>query len=126
MPGLYQLVGDVVGGVAVEGKTQPWTGLRLLDGEADANDLPQGIQQRTTAVARVDLGIRLDCVQDVFGAAWRRRIRHLDGAVQGADHALGHAVLLTEWTADGDRQLADLQGTRIAPAQRRQVLGIDF
>src|SRR5438034_990193 len=63
---------------------------------------------------------------DVFGAAWRRRIRHLDGAVQGADHALGHAVLLTEWTADGDRQLADLQGTRIAPAQRRQVLGIDF
>src|SRR5438067_6784473 len=126
VPGLYQLVGDVVGGVAVEGKTQPWTGLRLLDGEADANDLPQGIQQRTTAIARVDLGIRLDCVQDVFGAAWRRRIRHLDGAVQRADHALGHAVLLTEWTADGDRQLADLEGTRVAPTQGRKVLRVDF
>src|SRR2546422_8294747 len=35
VPGLDQLVGDVVGGVAVERETQPWTGLRLLNGAGD-------------------------------------------------------------------------------------------
>src|SRR5438876_5230305 len=126
MPRLDQLVRDIVGRVPVEREAQPGSGLRLLDRKVDADDLPRGIQQRTAAVARVDLGIRLDGIQDVFRAACRRWIRHLDGAMQGADHALGQAVLLTEWTADGDRQLADLEGTRVAPTQRRKVLRVDF
>ena len=68
VPRLDQLVRDIVGRVPVEREAQPGAGLRLLDRKVDADDLPRGIQQRTAAVARVDLGIRLDGIQDAFRA----------------------------------------------------------
>ena len=125
MAGRDQLRGNVARGIAVERKAQAGAGLGLFDGEVDADHLAGGVEQGSAAVARVDLGVGLDRVEDVFGVPGRW-IGNLDGPVDGADHALGHAVLLAEGAADGDRELADLQAVRLAPIERRQILRLDL
>src|SRR5438270_9224356 len=123
--GLDQLVGDVPGGVAIQREAEAWARLRLLDRKVHADDLAAGVQERTTAVARVDLSVRLNGVEDVFHLA-RRGVRDRDEAVERADDALGNAVLLAQRAPDRDGELANLERVRVAPAQRRQFLCVDL
>src|SRR5438876_10208414 len=123
--GLDQLGGDVPGGVAIQRGTEAEARLRWLDRKVHTDDLAGGVEQRTTAVPRVDLGVRLDGVEDVFHLA-RRGVRDRDEAVERADDTLRHTVLLAEGASDRDGELPDLERIRVAPAQRRQVLRVDF
>src|SRR5438552_3564134 len=125
VPGLDQLVGDVPGRVAVQRETEAGAGLRLLDRKVHADDLAGGVQERTTAVAGVDLGVRLDGIEDVFHLAGRG-VGDRDEAVERADDALRDAVLLAERAPDRDGELPNLERVRVAPAQRRQVLRVDL
>src|SRR3989440_1331081 len=125
VPGLDQLFGDAPSGVAIQREAEAGARLRLLDRKVHADDLAAGVQQRTTAVARVDLSVRLNGVEDVFHLA-RRRVRDRDEAVERADDALGNAVLLAQGAPDRDGELANLERVRVAPAQRRQVLRVDL
>lgn len=70
MTGLNQLIGNVSGGVAIEGETDPRTGGCLLDGEVDAHHLARGVQEGASTIARVDRRIGLDGFEDGRRFIW--------------------------------------------------------
>ena len=74
------------------------------DGGVDADDFAAGVDERAAGVAGVEGGVGLDDVVDepAGGAA--------EGSAHGADDAGGDGGLEAVGIADGDHELADLQG----------------
>ena len=82
------------------------------NGGVDANDFPIHVQQRSTAVSRVDRRIGLDKI--IIGPA-------ADHPTLGADNPGGYRLLQTKRTADGHHPAAHRQLIRIAQLQRGQI-----
>src|SRR5207245_11351914 len=99
-------------------------GLARRERTVHDDDLAGVVQQRTTAVAGVDLAVRLDGIKDVFHLAGRR-VGDRDEAVERADDAVRDAVLLAERAPDRDGELPNLERVRVGPAQRLRVLRVD-
>ena len=79
---------------------------------------PLRVQQRAAGIAAVDRRVGLDDAAQHGGTVG------FDGAVQGADDALGHGPLeLAERVADDDGRLADVEVGRRACFQRLHAFG---
>src|SRR5205807_113484 len=96
---LQELRQDVFGHVDRDGEAEPLG--RPDDGRVDADHLTAAVHQRTAGIARVEGGIGLDDVIDEMAGYAAQR------PAEGADHAGRDGGIETEWTADGDDELAD-------------------
>ena len=81
---------------------------------------PCELIKRPTGIAPVDGGVGLDqvfLIEPLVG---------LQGPPQGADHAHGHRVAkVAQRAADGDHELARLQGGRVAELGDGQPVAVD-
>src|SRR5262249_34194737 len=84
------------------------------DRRVDPDDLALEIHQGTSGIARVDRRVGLDEVL-VRGNAYV-------GASGGADDSDGHGLVQSEWIADGDGPLTDLE--RVGISERGDSQGM--
>src|SRR5262245_43080407 len=117
--GAHEAGGDFEGFVDGNGKANALGA--DADGDVDTDGFAVDVQQRAARVAGVDAGIALNEVVIFLLVAY------LHVAVQGADDAAGHGVLVAVGIADGDDLLAFHQVARGAKVDDRQwLLGVDF
>src|SRR5207244_9103278 len=121
-----QLVGDQPGAIARdrEGDARRLRapGPRGQSGQGrDPNETGAQVYERTTRVARVDLGAGLDRVGQGSPA-----LALVDHPAQRTDHAGGHAALEAEGVADRDHRLPDLQVGRVTEGDRLQPGAVDL
>ena len=110
------LLHDASRHVAGDGKADPLPAGD--DGRVDADDLTLHIQQRTTAVAGVDGGIRLQEVVKRTG---------MDITVLGRKDAGRDRVVQSKRIADGQQPFPYQQGVGITELEERQILfGLDL
>src|SRR5581483_4457511 len=117
---LDNLVGNLFRQAAGDGETD--AAVQALNESIDADDLAFDVDQRPSAVARVDQRIGLNEIL-VHGHSFER-VNH--GASLGTDVAKGHAIIEPEGRADGDGKLADLRLAGIGQYGCRQVLRINL
>ena len=79
--------------------------VRLKIARVDADQPALHVDQRAAGIARIDRGVGLDEEPEVGNAAVRPRQRR--------DDAAGHRLADAEGIADGEHQVADLDGVRL-------------
>ncbi len=85
------------------------------DGRIDADQLAAQIHQRAAGVAGIDRGVGLDEILIAAG------LRIDVAAAQRTDDSGGNGVLQSEWIADGDHIVADLELARITERHGDQI-----
>ena len=94
--------------------------LRRKDGRrVDADHLAARRHERSARVARIQRGVGLD---DVVHQASRLPAQR---SAERADHAGGNGMMKPVRVADGDRNLPDPDGTRVAERRERQRRSVD-
>ena len=87
----------------------------------DADDGPGAVEQRAAAVARVDRGVRLDQAREGDRSPVVSSATVTFAAEAGHDAAGDGLRVGPERAADGDRDLPDLEGGRVADRGRSEA-----